>query len=143
VSSNLTPAGQLSQWSDGDIFRVIRNGVDKDGRWLIIMSNTNFGKLSDDDTQAGIAYIRSLSGFGVAYPEPLFAPGSNWEHREGVSGQRLPDMDLLLNDGSRTTLYRLLKGGCWVRLQVASDDETTWKLGAMTTVTLALVLVLV
>jgi hypothetical protein len=25
VASNLTPAGQLSRWSDGDIFRAIRN----------------------------------------------------------------------------------------------------------------------
>jgi hypothetical protein len=31
VSSNLTPAGQLSRGSDGDIFRAIRNGVDPDG----------------------------------------------------------------------------------------------------------------
>src|ERR1700704_7018199 len=40
VASNLTPAGQLSHWSDGAIFRAIRNSVDKDGRWLIIMSYT-------------------------------------------------------------------------------------------------------
>jgi hypothetical protein len=45
-----------------------------------------------------------VSGFGVAYPEPLFAPGENWEHRDGVSGQRLPDRELVLQDGSRTTL---------------------------------------
>jgi len=60
VSSNLTPAGQLSQWSDGEIFRAIRNSIDRGGRWLVIMSYTNAGKLSDDDTRAVIAYIRSL-----------------------------------------------------------------------------------
>ena len=38
VSPNLTRAGPLSRWSDGEIFRAIRNGVDRDGRWLIIMS---------------------------------------------------------------------------------------------------------
>ena len=43
VSSNLTPAGQLSRWSDVEIFRAIRNGVDRDGRRLIIMSYTNAG----------------------------------------------------------------------------------------------------
>ena len=58
VSSNLTPAGPLKQWSDGEIFRAIRNGVGADGRWLVIMSLTNAGKLSDDDTRAIIAYIR-------------------------------------------------------------------------------------
>ena len=59
VSANLTPAGRLSRWSDGEVFRAIRNSVDADGRWLIVMSYTNAGKLSDDDIQALIAYIRS------------------------------------------------------------------------------------
>src|SRR5215468_2922100 len=40
VSSNLTPAG-LASWSDGDIFRAVRNSVDRDGHWLIVMSITN------------------------------------------------------------------------------------------------------
>jgi hypothetical protein len=31
VSSNLTPAGRLKHWSDGEIFRAIRNGVDRTG----------------------------------------------------------------------------------------------------------------
>ena len=44
LSSNLTPAGKLSHWSDGEIFRAIRNGIDADGRWLIIMSYTSAGK---------------------------------------------------------------------------------------------------
>jgi mono/diheme cytochrome c family protein len=70
VASNLTPAGQLSHWSDGDIFRAIRNGVDKDERWLIIMSYTNAGKLSDDDTKAVIAYIRSLPAAGAQTDNP-------------------------------------------------------------------------
>ncbi|MCA6109777.1 c-type cytochrome [Bradyrhizobium cenepequi] len=64
VASNLTPAGQLPRWSDGDIFRAIRNAVDPDGRWLVIMSYTNAGKLSDEDTKAVIAYIRSLPAAG-------------------------------------------------------------------------------
>jgi mono/diheme cytochrome c family protein len=70
VSSNLTPAGQLSHWSDGDIFRAIRNGVDRNGNWLIIMSYTNAGKLSDDDTKAVIAYIRSLPAAGRQTDDP-------------------------------------------------------------------------
>src|SRR5258708_21301177 len=70
VSSNLTPAGQLSHWSDGEIFQAIRNGVDANGRWLIMMSYTNAGKLSDDDIQAVISYIRSQSAAGEMTPEP-------------------------------------------------------------------------
>jgi len=70
VSSNLTPAGQLAHWSDGEIFRAIRNGVDAKGRWLIVMSYTNAGKLSDEDIKAIIAYIRSLPAAGQVTPEP-------------------------------------------------------------------------
>jgi hypothetical protein len=46
-------------------------------------------------------FADEVSGFGVAYPEPLFAPDGNWEHRDGVSGQRLPGRELVLQDGSR------------------------------------------
>src|SRR5262249_9622565 len=56
VSSNLTPAGGLQTWLDGEIFRAIRNGIDADGRWLAMMSYTNAGRLSDEDIKALIAY---------------------------------------------------------------------------------------
>jgi hypothetical protein len=65
--SNLTPAGDLS---DGDIFRAIRNDLDRDGRWLVVMSLTNAGKISDDDVRAVIAYLRSLPAAGQATPSP-------------------------------------------------------------------------
>src|SRR5262249_2630973 len=48
----------------------IRNGVDAKGNWLIVMSYTNAGKLSDDDIQAVIAYIRSRPPSGEKTPEP-------------------------------------------------------------------------
>ena len=65
------------------------------------------------------------SGFGVAYPEPLFPPDQGWEHRNGVSGHRLPDKDVMLPDGSQTALYRLLEDGRWVLLQLAPDKGTS------------------
>jgi cytochrome c553 len=70
ISSNLTPAGELNRWSDGEIFRAIRNGIDADGHWLIVMSYTNAGKLSDDDIQALIAYIRSGPAAGQRTVNP-------------------------------------------------------------------------
>jgi cytochrome c553 len=70
VSSNLTPVGQLSHWSDGEIFRAIRNAVDAKGNRLVVMSLTNAGKLSDDDIQSLIAYIRSRPPSGEKTPEP-------------------------------------------------------------------------
>jgi hypothetical protein len=70
VSSNLTPAGRLKHWSDGEIFRAIRNGVDADGRWVTLMPYTNAGSLSDDNSQAVIAYIRSVPAAGEPTPDP-------------------------------------------------------------------------
>src|SRR5512139_1383257 len=59
VSANLTPAGPLHSWSDGEIFRAIRNGIDRDGRVLFAMSGARGRHLSDEDIQAVIAYLRS------------------------------------------------------------------------------------
>jgi cytochrome c553 len=70
VSSNLTPAGELRHWSDGEIFRAIRNGIDAEGHWLVIMSYTNAGKLSDEDTESLIAYLRSQPAAGAATANP-------------------------------------------------------------------------
>jgi 2-polyprenyl-6-methoxyphenol hydroxylase-like FAD-dependent oxidoreductase len=77
-----------------------------------------------------------VSGFGVAYPEPLFLPDPGWEHRKGVSGQRLPDMDLMQKDGSRTTLYRYLEDGRWIQLQ-STSAEISSNAGAIVRVDLA------
>jgi mono/diheme cytochrome c family protein len=70
IAANLTPAGQLSRWSDGEIFRAIRNAVDADGHWLMVMSLTNVSRLSDDDIQALVAYIRSVPAAGAPTPNP-------------------------------------------------------------------------
>jgi hypothetical protein len=78
-----------------------------------------------------------LSGFGVAYPEPLFQAEHNWEHRKGVSGHRLSDGDLVLRDGSRTTLYPYLQEGRWVLLQVAAESNAMPVRGAINIVSLA------
>jgi mono/diheme cytochrome c family protein len=60
----------LKHWSDGQIFRAIRNGVDADNRWLTMMSYIRAGRLSDDDIKAVIAYIRSVPAAGNPTPDP-------------------------------------------------------------------------
>lgn len=55
---NLTPA-HLGTWSDGEIIRAIREGVNKDGHSLMIMPSATFHKLSDDDVHAIVAYLRT------------------------------------------------------------------------------------
>jgi len=74
VSSNLTPAGPLKDWSDGEIFRALRNGIDPDGRWLFVMSNFRGRNMSDKDLQAMIAYLRSQPAVKNETPNPPDQP---------------------------------------------------------------------
>ncbi len=78
-----------------------------------------------------------ISGFGVSYPEPLSPPPMGWEYRKGVSGQRCPDVNLVLKDGSRTTLHHLLKDGRQVELQLTSDQSTAFGVGIAVSAKLA------
>ncbi|CAG0927946.1 Nicotinate dehydrogenase subunit B [Thermoflexales bacterium] len=74
VSANLTPGGRLKDWSDGEIFRAIRNGVDRDGNWLFVMSGARGRFLSDADIEALIAYLRSQPVVTNDTPMPLDQP---------------------------------------------------------------------
>jgi cytochrome c553 len=56
---NVTPDGPLKDWSDGEISRAIREGVDKSGRALLIMPSEVYHNLSDADVQALVAYLRT------------------------------------------------------------------------------------
>lgn len=71
ISANLTPAGPLKDWSDGEIFHAIRNGLDRDGRLLFAMSGARGRNLSDEDIQAVIAYLRSQPAVANDTPQPL------------------------------------------------------------------------
>jgi mono/diheme cytochrome c family protein len=66
ISFNLTPGGQLKNWTDGEIMRVLRQGVDKDGHRLLTMATLPVRNFSDNDIQAVIAYLRSQP----ALPDP-------------------------------------------------------------------------
>jgi len=70
VTVNLTPAGPLKDWTDGEIFNILRHGVDPQGRRLVIMSNARVRYLSDEDTQALIAYLRSQPAVENETPNP-------------------------------------------------------------------------
>jgi cytochrome c553 len=70
VAANLTPGGSLKDWSDGEIFRALRNGIDPQGRGLVLMSNNRVRNLSDEDMQALIAYLRSQPAVENATPNP-------------------------------------------------------------------------
>jgi mono/diheme cytochrome c family protein len=67
---NLTPGGRLSRWSDGEIMRAIREGIDKDGRALMLMPSVDYQHLSDADAQAIVAYLRSQPAVPGDTPPP-------------------------------------------------------------------------
>lgn len=66
---NLTPGGDMKNWSDGLIIRAIREGVDDQGRPLLVMASEPFSHLSDDDVQALVAYLRSQPAVENDTPE--------------------------------------------------------------------------
>ena len=66
---NLTPGGDLRNWSDGDIVRAIREGVDTQGKTLIIMPSEGLHAMSDEEVQDIVAYLRSLPPIDRQTPE--------------------------------------------------------------------------
>jgi cytochrome c5 len=69
---NLTPSGNIQDWTDGEVIRAIREGVHKNGRSLLVMPAENFRNMSDDDVQALVAYLRSQPAVGGPAPDNQF-----------------------------------------------------------------------
>ncbi|MCL4562381.1 MAG: cytochrome c [Chloroflexi bacterium] len=69
---NLTPSGNIKDWTDGEVIRAIREGVHKDGRSLLIMPSAGFRNMSDEDVQALVAYLRSQPETGEPTPDNQF-----------------------------------------------------------------------
>jgi mono/diheme cytochrome c family protein len=65
---NLTPGGPLATWTDGEIVRAIRDGVDKDGHALVLMPSPYFHAMSDADVQAIVAYLRTQPAVSHSTP---------------------------------------------------------------------------
>ena len=66
---NLTahPQAGIGGWSDGQLARLLRNGVGRDGRYVAGMPR--FGRLSNQDVAALIGFLRS--------DDPMVAPSAN------------------------------------------------------------------
>jgi mono/diheme cytochrome c family protein len=64
VAPNLTADREtgLGAWTDGEILRAIREGVDKDGKALFpFMPYMHYRNMSDEDVESLVAYIRTLA----------------------------------------------------------------------------------
>ena len=69
---NLTPSGNIKDWTDGEIIRAIREGIHKNGRSLLVMPSATMRNLSDEDVQALVAYLRSQPATGKPAPDTQF-----------------------------------------------------------------------
>lgn len=65
---NLTPSA-LKNWSDGQIIRAIREGVDNNGRALVIMPSQHLHAMSDEDVRSLVAYLRAQPAVPSTFPE--------------------------------------------------------------------------
>lgn len=78
ATPNLTPDAEtgLGGWTDAEIARAIREGVDKDGVELVVMPSYNYHVLSDADVAAIVGYLRGLEPVRNEIPSfQLNAPG--------------------------------------------------------------------
>lgn len=71
---NITPDEQtgIGSWTDGELVRLLREGIKKDGRPVFIMPSERFHGMSDEDVLSIIAYLRSLQP--VNNPVPSHQP---------------------------------------------------------------------
>lgn len=68
-SKNITPAG-ISDYTDGELFRLITTGVTSDGRAMFpIMPYPYYGKMDPEDIYDIIAYIRTLDPIENEIPD--------------------------------------------------------------------------
>lgn len=68
VARNITPFA-LAKWSDGEIFRLITTGVDKNGEPIFpVMPFPAYSKLDPEDVKSLIAYLRSLPPVNKTHP---------------------------------------------------------------------------
>jgi mono/diheme cytochrome c family protein len=66
---NITPAA-IGSWSDGELLRAVTTGVSRDGTPLFpVMPYPHFGRMSEEDVHAVLAYVRSLKAIEGAVPE--------------------------------------------------------------------------
>jgi mono/diheme cytochrome c family protein len=69
---NLTPSGPIKDWTDAQVARAIREGVDNNGHPLVIMPSDGFHGMSDEDVYAIVAFLRSQPPSPRNLPPPSF-----------------------------------------------------------------------
>jgi mono/diheme cytochrome c family protein len=87
---NLTPAGEVASWTDGEIVRAVREGIDKSGLPLVGHPSQAYRSLGDDDAAALVAYLRSQPALRHDQPARRLNLLALW----AVAGGLLPTSEL-------------------------------------------------
>ena len=66
-SRNITPAA-IGNWTDGELIRAFTSGVSKDGTPLPIMPYPRYARLSREDVESIVAYLRTPSRCSTPFP---------------------------------------------------------------------------
>lgn len=111
---NITPDKEtgIGNWTDGEIFRAITMGVDKNGEPLgPMMPYTYYRNLDEKDIHAIIAYIRTLKPVRNEIPEHSFNFPVNLIFRTIPSE---PDFKKLPDKSNKVELGAYYSGSCMV-----------------------------
>jgi len=71
AAANITPDPEtgLGRWTDGEVLRALREGVDRDGKALFpMMPYGVWAELSDEDAKAIVAYLRTIPSVASHLP---------------------------------------------------------------------------
>jgi cytochrome c553 len=72
---NVTPAG-IADWTDAELIRAIREGVDRKGQPVhSFLPSDGYARLSKDDVESLVIYLRTLKPIASQVPRPKAAAG--------------------------------------------------------------------
>jgi mono/diheme cytochrome c family protein len=111
VAGNLTPDGEtgLGRWTDAEVARAIREGIGRDGRRLRGDHPARyFSVMTDGDTAAVVAYLRSLAA--VTRRLPRSRPQTEWS--ETVQRPTPPAKEAALSSEAARGAYLAQIGEC-------------------------------
>ena len=91
AAPNITTGGLGAQYTDAEIARVVRNGVNREGRSVRFMPSQEFSWFPDEDLVAIVSYVRSMP----AVNRP------SGEVKPGVLGRVLDRRDMVVLDVAR------------------------------------------
>ena len=80
VAKNITPDPEtgIGEWTDGEVLRAIREGVDREGKALFpIMPYVHYASMSDEDAKAIVVYLRTLRPVRNAVEAKVLNPPLN------------------------------------------------------------------